>query len=163
MRNIFNVIWFCTPKRPPSWTRSQTPRTWAWVSWRGMGCRSRRPWSCPCSAIVIIIDARLHCHFKKGKSSQICSMKNFTRAQGVWFLACCLSCVKTLFQLGLPALVLDLRPVMRSRCSFSCIRSRASWSPTAFMSVLCRADVMYLLIRSHVVKYLNGMILRILH
>ena len=33
---------------------------------------------------------------------------------------------------------------MRSRCSFSCIRSSASCSPTAFMSVRCRADVMYL-------------------
>ena len=58
---------------------------------------------------------------------------------------CCLSCVKTLFQLGLPALVLDLRPVTRSRFSFSCIRSRASCRPTAFMSVRCRADVMYLI------------------
>ena len=49
-----------------------------------------------------------------------------------------------LLNTSLPALVLDLRPVMRSRCSFSCIRSRASCSPTAFMSVRWRADVMYL-------------------
>ena len=94
---------------------------------------------------------------------------------------CSRICVNTLFQLGLPAIVRDFRPVTRSRFScnvqvlsiilldkqymyvepisprrilslahelpvytFSWRRSNASCNPTAFMSVFCNAEVMYM-------------------
>merc|ERR1712079_417344 len=61
---------------------------------------------------------------------------------------CSLILVNTLFQFGRPALVRDLRPVTRSRCSFLKLRSMASCRNTDFMSVFCSAEVMYICISS---------------
>ena len=58
--------------------------------------------------------------------------------------------IGTLFQFGRPALVRDLRPVTRSRCSFLKLRSMASCRNTDFMSVFCSAEVMYLQIVRYV-------------
>ena len=44
----YNII-IIILRRLPSWSWSQTPHTWAWVSWPGRGCRSRRRWSLPSS------------------------------------------------------------------------------------------------------------------
>ena len=74
--------------------------------------------------------------------------------------------LKTLSQFGRPAIVRVFRPVIRSLFDWStdytffthspttfwCNSSRASWSPTAFISVFCRAEVMYICMSRNLVS-----------